>query len=159
MSDDLVKRLREKAKNKTNSVGDKWGDWVCDEAADRIEALEAERDVLRKWDDHFRTACGYKRDGRPSPECFDEWLAKAEAERDEERVRSHREGYSQGKSAGDAFAESIRQHVLKLEAERDSLREALVKAEADIHEIQTDGLDPYEAIDTIRSALKKDKKR
>lgn len=48
MSDDLVKRLREKAKNKRNSVGDKWGDWVCDEAADRIEVLEAERDVLRK---------------------------------------------------------------------------------------------------------------
>ena len=41
MADDLVKRLREKAKNKTNSVGDKWGDWVCDEAADRIESLEA----------------------------------------------------------------------------------------------------------------------
>ena len=41
MADDLVKRLREKAKNKTNSVGDKWGDWVCDESADRIESLEA----------------------------------------------------------------------------------------------------------------------
>ena len=48
---------------------------------------------------------------------------RAEAERDEERVRSHREGYAQGKSAGDTFAESIRQHVLKLEADVERLRE------------------------------------
>ena len=54
MADDLVKRLREKAKNKTNSVGDKWGDWVCDESADRIESLEAALSEMTRRRDEWR---------------------------------------------------------------------------------------------------------
>ena len=73
MADDLVNRLWQLDMHPESAPR---------QAADRIEALEAERDVLRKWDDHFRAACGYKRDGRPSPECFDEWLAKVFPERD-----------------------------------------------------------------------------
>ena len=60
------------------------------------------------------TAAGV--DGSEGARAMKEGLARIEAleaEADKERVRSHREGYSQGKSAGDAFAESIRQHVLK----------------------------------------------
>ena len=72
MADDLVKRLWQLDMHPESAPR---------QAADRIEALEAERDVLRKWDDHFRAACGYKRDGRPSPECFDEWVAKVFPER------------------------------------------------------------------------------
>ena len=66
MSDDLVKRWRK---------GDPFGG-VMQQAADRIEALTKERDTLRDWDDYFRKMLGYKRDGRPSPECLDEWLGK-----------------------------------------------------------------------------------
>lgn len=47
----LVDELRQKAKGQRNSVGDLWGDWICDKAADelttlqsRLEAVEAERD-------------------------------------------------------------------------------------------------------------------
>lgn len=69
------------------------------------EAAEAALDRYEQWADYVFQ------------------ISKSEAERDEERVRSHREGYSQGKSAGDAFAESVRQHVLKLEAEVERLRE------------------------------------
>ena len=81
MADDMVKRLR--SVECTAGCGSMQV-CVCSyamDAADRLESLEAERDVLRKWDDHFRAACGYKRDGRPSPECFDEWLAKVFLER------------------------------------------------------------------------------
>ena len=70
MSDDLVKRLRSCLESEYTYDPDK------DEAADRIEALTKERDTLRDWDDYFRKMLGYKRDGRPSPECLDEWLDK-----------------------------------------------------------------------------------
>lgn len=53
------------------------------EAADRIVSDEAEIarltdevNTLRSWDDYFRKQCGYKRDGRSSPECLDEYLDK-----------------------------------------------------------------------------------
>lgn len=41
-----------------------------------ITVIKAERDVLREWDDYFRKQCGYKRDGRNSPECLQEYLDK-----------------------------------------------------------------------------------
>ena len=41
----------------------------------RIEELVMERDMLRDFDDHFRSMCGFKRDGRSSIECFDDFLA------------------------------------------------------------------------------------
>lgn len=43
--------------------------------ADRIEEVVMERDMLRDFDDHFRSMCGFKRDGRSSIECFDDFLA------------------------------------------------------------------------------------
>ncbi|MBO9428229.1 hypothetical protein [Sulfitobacter sp. R18_1] len=41
-----------------------------------VEDLKGERDTLRSWDNHFRAFCGFKRDGRPSPECLEEYLEK-----------------------------------------------------------------------------------
>lgn len=35
----LSARLREKAAGRRNRVGDIWGDWICAEAADTIDAL------------------------------------------------------------------------------------------------------------------------
>lgn len=45
------------------------------EAADCIEELVKERDMLRDFDDYFRSMCGFKRDGKSSIECFDDFLA------------------------------------------------------------------------------------
>ena len=42
MTKDLVKVLREKADGIRSALGETWGDWLCKEAADRIEELEAE---------------------------------------------------------------------------------------------------------------------
>lgn len=41
MTSDIVGMLRIKAKGESNEVGDKWGDWICDEAADIIESLRS----------------------------------------------------------------------------------------------------------------------
>lgn len=37
--DELVQALRDKAAGKRTKLGDTWGDWICRQAADRIEAL------------------------------------------------------------------------------------------------------------------------
>lgn len=44
-------------------------------AKDALADLREERDTLREWDNYFRSLCGFKRDGRASPECLDEYLA------------------------------------------------------------------------------------
>ena len=44
--------------------------------ADSIEELERERNDLLSFDDYFRSLCGFKRDGRDSKECLDEFLAE-----------------------------------------------------------------------------------
>ena len=111
MSDDLVKRLREGVIEHRKRL--------MMQAADQIEELEARAEKAEAERDAAIAALS--EEGR--------MRGDAEAERDEERVRSHRKGYAQGKSAGDAFAESIRQHVLKLEVEVERLREALAKAD------------------------------
>ena len=41
----------------------------------RIEELEKERDGLRNFDDYFRSVCGFKRDGRDSSKCLDDFLS------------------------------------------------------------------------------------
>jgi hypothetical protein len=66
MSDDLIKRLRDR----TFLTGSLEG-----LAADRIEQLERERDELRGFDDYFRSLCGFKRDGRNSKECLDAFIS------------------------------------------------------------------------------------
>ena len=38
---EMCSALRDKANGRRNAGGDIWGDWICDEAADHIEALEA----------------------------------------------------------------------------------------------------------------------
>lgn len=45
---DIVERLREKAVGKRNNVGDLWGDWICNDAADTIESLRDEVKRLRE---------------------------------------------------------------------------------------------------------------
>ena len=44
--------------------------------ADRIKELERERNDLLSFDDYFRSLCGFKRDGRDSKECLDDFLAE-----------------------------------------------------------------------------------
>jgi len=44
------------------------------------------------------------------------------------KEKAHRQGYEQGKAAGDAFGAAIREHVERLEAERDALQAKLAKA-------------------------------
>lgn len=43
---ELVHVMREKARHKQNLAGDQWGDGWCDDAADRLEALQARVVVL-----------------------------------------------------------------------------------------------------------------
>lgn len=61
---DLIKFLRTSTSSAFNKV-----------AADRIEELLNERDDLRNFDDYFRSVCGFKRDGRDSSKCLDDFLA------------------------------------------------------------------------------------
>lgn len=57
-------------------------------------------------------------------------LARAEkAEAD--KVAAHRQGYAQGKAAGDAFGASLKGHVKRLEAERDTAWSDAIEAAAD----------------------------
>ncbi len=44
---DIVQMLNEKALDIPNSLGDRWGDWICKDAAKEIVRLRAERDRLR----------------------------------------------------------------------------------------------------------------
>jgi hypothetical protein len=45
---ELVHVMREKARHKQNLAGDQWGDGWCDDAADRLEALQARVDALEE---------------------------------------------------------------------------------------------------------------
>ena len=77
----------------------------------RIKELVKERDDLRNFDYYFRSVCGFKRDGRDSLKCLDDFLAginrqdipipfdhflQVQKERDEARIAINQIGEAMG---------------------------------------------------------------
>ena len=133
-----------------SAPGGSWagkGEAMTHPTDDELEALAIDLEEHAGWESEWQINITTKAAST---------IRKLKAERDEERVRSHREGYSQGKSAGDTFAKSIRQHVLKLEAEVLRLREALslIAVVGYSSEPEVNAAIARQVVDSARAALK-----
>lgn len=59
VTDDIVSIMRDKAADRKNSIGDRWGNYWCDNAADEIEQLRAKVNELNNQiDDMYYEQAG-----------------------------------------------------------------------------------------------------